>query len=122
MKNTISALSLCALFSLPGLAFGADNSLVGKWDLYIPTPNGENIVLAEITDQNGKLSGVLNGKRGKAPMKNLQTTENNFTFEQQMEKLFVTVSIEFKGSVVGDEINGEVETPGGPMPFRGIRK
>ena len=121
MKNTISALSLSAFMLYGSETMANQADALGKWDLYLPTPDGVDRVIAEFSGEPGSYTGIMEGKKGRVELKNVKLDGDSFSFEHDIEKLFMTMTVNFSGSVEGDRIEGEVETPMGMKAFKGVR-
>ncbi len=114
MKN-VARLALVAMFALAFVTVAAaqDAKVAGKWETTVETPNGTRTTTFTFEVNGDKLTGtVAGGRGGDAPLSGtVKGKEVAFTVKRMMRDQEIT--IEYKGTVEGDEIKGTVGTPQG---------
>jgi len=120
MKNIILLLSV--FLAYPTYAQTEEDSLLGLWDFQINTPDGIELVIVEITGQPGNYQGTFDGPKGKAQITNIEIDGAKFSFDHDVEKFFVNVTVTFNGIVEGEQLEGHLKTPMGLKEFNGVRK
>ena len=113
---------MCVLMAVSNFAMSDENSLLGSWDFSIPTPFGIDLVKVEVNGETGDYQGTLDGELGKSDMSNLKIEGSMFSFEQEVEKLFMSATLKFKGQVNGNKLKGSIDSPMGLKEFSGVRK
>jgi len=103
-------------------ALSEQGSLLGLWELSVPTPDGIDLVSVVVSGEPGNYQGTFDGKQGKEDMKNIKIDGAWFSFDQEIEKFFTTFTLSFNGVVEGNQLKGELDTPMGSKEFKGVRK
>ena len=124
--NSNSTLSLLIFLSLILIASRvASNTtaseLVGTWTLSIQTPRGLNHPTLEVVETDGVYSGTYNSARGPLQIKQITIEGDQFEFPLVISIPIGDISVQYRGSVSGNEISGLVINPRGEVPFRGVR-
>lgn len=95
-------------------------SIDGNWNLTLNTPMGaQNRALTLATD-GGTLTGTIAGPQGNVPIEDGVVDGDNVSWAMMAPQL--GAKIQFKGTVSGDSMNGNIELGAfGSAPFSGVR-
>ncbi|MFN0095512.1 MAG: hypothetical protein ACKVVT_12155 [Dehalococcoidia bacterium] len=93
----------------------------GTWNITIKTPMGDRPATLTLESAGG-LSGTFSNQRGSGPIYDASAEGDSFTCSADFEGAMGKMKLVFKGTVAGDNLNGEVEFgPMGAGPFSGTR-
>jgi zinc protease len=105
-------------------AAGAAN-LVGTWAIEITAPNGASMpATLTVNQENGKLTGKVNGQFGDADLTDVTVNGNNFDSNMKLNFGGQAISGKVSGSTAGGQMQGtiNVDMPNiSPLPFKGSR-
>lgn len=100
--------------------FQEPNPMVGEWDISIDTPVGAmNADLVVNEDLTGEMSSP---DMGSAPLNDLSVDGNNVSFSTTVDAQGMTITMNFNGTVEGDELNGSFDTDFGAISVSGTRQ
>ena len=90
---------------------------VGDWNFEFDTPQGPGTALVTVANDGTGLfsSGLL----GDVPLSNLAIDGNSVAFT--LENTLAGVPVHFSGTIEGDAIAGEFDTPIGALPVAATR-
>jgi hypothetical protein len=97
-----------------GKRFGAP--LIGKWELTSTSDRGTRKSTLTI---NGDLSGRYESFGGEIPIKDLKLEGNQVTFAVEMGYRDQTFKLDFKGTLEGDTLNGQMTSSRGTSEITG---
>jgi hypothetical protein len=94
----------------------------GTWKLVMKTPIGERKSTLALKDTGGSLSGKMTNEEGNSTdIFEGKASGNSISFKAAI-KSPMPLTLEFSGSVDGDQISGTVSASGvGNFPFSGTR-
>ncbi len=125
--RTLLAFGLSLAVALPMLTVADEAVVTGQWKLAVQTPNGvTNPVLtirqseARATGEAG-YSGTYVGPRGTFELAKIEVDGATFSFPLTVEMPMGAMALQYKGTVIGDKIEGVVGNPRGEIPFTGER-
>lgn len=106
-RNLILVAGLClVLVSLARVASAQDANVAGSWDLSSPGRDGNMVTQTLALQQDGtKLSGVLKGQRGDAPVTG-SIGGKNISFSVTRSTPNGDFKIDYTGTVDGDAMKG----------------
>ena len=112
--------ALCALLSIA--AHAAD--LVGVWTVTSEGRDGPRTSELTIRQDGDAYAGTIKGERGEMEIAtiNFDADKSTFDFVVTMEGRFIDIDVTYQGTVSGDAIEGNIDTPMGSAPFTGTRK
>lgn len=120
MKTIINFVT--ALFLLVvSTAFASGSALVGTWDSVQQAPMGEEAFTLIISEKNGILKGEIPGDVGPTEVRDLVVDGNEFSFKHTLHTFMGELDVQYFGTLDGDRISGQVESPVGNIPFSGNR-
>ncbi|MHC4509811.1 MAG: cyanophycinase [Planctomycetota bacterium] len=91
-------------------------SVFGEWLLIIETGRGS---LPQVLTLKEDMTGTYQMRDREVPIKELKIEEQEITFKQEMRFEERSFTIDFRGKVEGDIINGEFTTPEGKRDVKG---
>lgn len=96
------------ILALAASALASD--VAGKWNVTANAPDGNvyKVILA-VSEEGGKLSGVLDSERGTMPLRNVVYENNELRFDLVLDM----GAIPFKLKVDGDTLKGTLTAPDG---------
>lgn len=95
----------------------------GVYDITMETRRGMQTLELVIRAEGDGYVGELNGGRaGDREIASIIVDGDSFEFPMQIETPMGDMTLTYKGSVSGDEIMGNIETPMGARPFSGSRQ
>lgn len=110
MRKTLMALLCGALLSIT--AFAAD--LTGDWKAEMKTRNGDTREVTFKLKQDGNnLTGTMTGMRGDMQISNGKIDGDNVSFDTKMETPNGEFTINYTGTVSGDELKLKRNMPAG---------
>lgn len=118
MKTLLHA-SLALFGLLASLAATAD--IVGVWTLTVESPRGTQHPTLTITKNDSGYSGVYAGARGELPIPVIESDGTAFSFPLTISMPMGDMDLEYKGTVNGERMSGEIGNPMGSIPFEGER-
>ena len=84
--------------------------VVGRWDIELSTEGGEAIsATLKLKNNNGKLSGTLKSRYGKAKLKKIRLRRGVMSFVVEYEEDDRKLTVVFKGKPRGNSMTGKVE-------------
>ncbi len=103
-------------------AGGAAPRVAGTWNLTIDVP-GQSVASTLTLEQSAQtLTGTLSSDMFPAtPIRDGKTTPTGFTFSVTVNVGGSDIPVAFDGRVTGNEVEGTIDTPQGPVAFRGTR-
>ena len=103
---------LCLLFTLTlfaGLCLAAENPVVGKWNC-VSKSNGENSpelqTVLIVTEQNGTLSGKVQGPDFEMPIYDPKVDGDKFTFTIKINEQPYVIDAKLSGKTFEGKFNG----------------
>lgn len=118
MKRLLhAAIGLLAL--LASLTATAD--LAGIWTLTVESPRGTQHPTLTINRNDTGYSGVYAGARGELPIPVIESDGTSFSFPLTISMPMGDMDLEYKGTVNGEHMSGEIGNPMGSIPFQGER-
>ena len=81
-------------------------SIDGNWNLSISSAQGSQQASLKVKEDNGTLTGEMNGSLGMHPLQNGAINGNDVSWDIDIAQ--PQLHIEFSGSVEGDSISGTV--------------
>tara|TARA_B100000029_G_scaffold35732_3_gene33601 strand:- start:30281 stop:30637 length:357 start_codon:yes stop_codon:yes gene_type:complete len=92
---------------------------VGMWDVELNTPLGaQQVVLTIDTDGTGSFAGP----QGEQGIEGIMFDGNGLTFSLAFDAQGQSVTLDFSGSIEGNALNGEFNTPFGSLAVSGSRQ
>ncbi len=96
------------------------NPAIGAWDVNLNTPAGPiNAILTIADDGTGNMT--LEGL-GEAALSDIMVDGDALTFSANIDAGGTQMSLTFSGTVDGDELTGEIDSPFGAMALTGTRQ
>lgn len=92
---------------------------VGIWDVEMNTPVGSQQVELII---NADGSGNFAGPQGEQSIDGIAFDGNALNFSMTIDAQGQSITLDFSGSVQGDSLNGEFNTPFGALAISGSRQ
>lgn len=101
---------------------GKPASVGGVWSVTVDVP-GQSVPLTLTFDQQGSsLTGTMSSAMfGSVPIRNGRATSGGFTFDATVQFGGNELELTFNGRVTGNEVEGTVIAPDGPVAFSGSR-
>ena len=94
----------------------------GTYNIENDTPMGKQPGKLVLQSDGGSLSGTLSGQMGEQPFQNGSVNGDDFVFSVKISGPMGEMQLEFKGTVSGDAISGQVQAGSfGSSPFTGTR-
>ncbi len=93
----------------------------GNYSVTIDVPGQTLTGTLALTQQAATVSGSLQTQLGTAPVKDGKVTADGFTFTSTVDFGGSTIEIHVKGTVIGNQISGTIDSPQGVVPFSGTR-
>ncbi len=97
-------------------------SVSGTWDLTWETPRGAQTVTFVFAQDGMNVTGTARLRMGEVAIKDGMLHGDQFSFALEMRMGQRTMAQTFTATVVGDAMEGKVNTPRGENPFKGVRK
>ena len=113
----ISILSISAL--LAACAGTSTPPAVGVWDVSLNTPIGAQEAVLTIAPDG---SGSFSGDQGEQAFTGAVFEGNTFSYTTTIEAQGQSLTLDVSGTVEGDSLDGEFNTPFGPFPLTGTRR
>ena len=92
---------------------------VGIWDVELNTPLGAQQVVLTI-DADG--TGSMGGLQGEQEIEGITFDGNALNFSTSIDAQGQSITLDFSGSVEGEALNGEFNTPFGALAVIGSRQ
>jgi hypothetical protein len=100
----------------------AASALVGQWSVTVKAPTGAMASQLNIEERDGKLTGSQSGEGTTTPIDELRYDNGQLSWRSKVTKP-MTLKLEFRASVVGNEMSGKVNTGlMGSFPFTGVKE
>ena len=96
-------------------------SIIGTWALEVSAPRGVQHPTLKVAGDKDSYHGVLTGRRGQLPIKEMQVEENTFSFPLKVPTPMGEFELHYRGQIDGDLMQGKIDTPRGSIPFTGKR-
>ncbi|MCI0498309.1 MAG: M60 family metallopeptidase [Planctomycetales bacterium] len=114
----LTALALISAF-LTAQAVGAEKSGVfGRWELTTQSPRGAQIRVLTLKED---MTGTYQTRDSDAPIQDFKVNGDTVTFKVETGFGERSMTMEFKGQLKGNTLNGEFATPRGSRPVEGKR-
>ena len=97
-------------------------SVLGEWHFFLPSPDGVKKVTAIFQKESNHYLGHFQNEEGRQELNAVNVEGAHFSFEHEVSKFFMTITLTFNGEVKGDAVEGAIDTPKGEKSFYGIRK
>jgi hypothetical protein len=97
-------------------------SLVGKWNLTVDSPIGQQKVTVEVSRQNDVLGGTFTNSQGQTPLASARAEGDQAWFDAAAKTPFGEMQLSFHGTIEVDKIYGQCKTTFGSSPFEGTRE
>ena len=107
-----SAMAVCRAFMVMlvvgiASATAAEADLSGTWQLEIVSPQGTRTPIVTLTQTGTQLSGTYKSQRGEVPVSG-SIQGNDFILTVKLEGQTEKLTVEYKGHVDGNVLNGRV--------------
>ncbi|MDD2736781.1 MAG: hypothetical protein PHF56_22840 [Desulfuromonadaceae bacterium] len=96
-------------------------SVAGTYSIPVETPAGRVEITLVLKVKGKSLSGCTRAFSAEAPFNDGSVDGRDFTFTVSEMTPIGPIDLEYVGTVDGDEITGQVNTPRGPKLFTGVR-
>ena len=96
-------------------------SVAGTYTITIDIPGQPITATLAFVQQGSLLSGSMQSQLGTTPIKDGKVTADGFNFGGTVEFGGSMIEIIVRGSVNGNQINGTIDSPQGPVTFSGTR-
>jgi hypothetical protein len=94
----------------------------GNYNIDIETPMGKQSAKLTLNSDGDSLSGTLSGSAGEQTLSNGSVTGDDFSFSVTINGPTGEMQLNFKGTVSGDDVSGEVQLGSfGTASFKGTR-
>ena len=80
----------------------------GTWNITIQTPMGPREASLELTTGGGALRGTFSNQRGSSAIFDAAAHGDDISFSTDFEGAMGKMQLDFKGSVSGDSMDGDV--------------
>lgn len=99
------------------------NGLVGKWTITFEGAQGTRTNELTVVEADDGYTGSLVGQRGTTELASISVDGESFSFSFTMQTPAAgELAITYSGTVSGDTMSGNIETPMGGIPFTGVRE
>jgi len=95
-------------------------SAAGTWNLVMQTPIGERKVTLTLQSAGGTLTGKMSAEGNSTDIYEGKDSGNGATWKVNVQNP-MPLTLEFSGTVAGDQISGTVSAAVGSWPFSGSR-
>ncbi len=117
---------ICAVLFAVGLSWGSnaaadEPALTGEWTLSIDSPRGTRHPKLVVVAEDDNLSGTYHSARGPIPIEEIRFDGSEFSFPLQLKVPIGRIEVTYSGSILGDEMQGVVQSPRGEVRFTGER-
>ncbi len=122
-----TAIVAAALAVIPESSIRANaadaNPFLGRWDLTLKTPDGDQPSWLQVTEQGGQLKAEFTGRWGNArPLPKVEVTDGKITFVSPKEEEGSKSDLVFQGELKGNQLSGTVNGPDGKTwQWTGVR-
>ena len=113
------SLLIAAVLMFTGNVLADD--LIGTWTLTSDTPRGMQEAELIVRKAGDGLAGTLEGRRNRE-IAEIKRTDDGFSFVIELDTPRGSFRLAYKGKIEGDTLSGNIETPRGERPFKGVRK
>lgn len=96
-------------------------SVAGTYSIPVETPAGRVEITLVLNVEGNFLNGCTKVFSAEAPFKEGSMDGNDFTFKVNEMTPIGPIDLEYIGTVDGNKISGQVNTPLGPKFFNGVR-
>ena len=94
----------------------------GTYNIKQSTPHGERSSKLTLKTDGDSLSGIYEGPQGEQPFSGGTVSGNDVAWSVQMSSPMGEMKLDFKGTVIGDKISGQVQMGSfGSSDFEGTR-
>lgn len=98
-------------------------SIAGTWKISMDTPMGPQVASFTIIEENGAFKGTMTDPTGaSSEMEDLSVDGNSLTFKAAVNTPMGKLTLGYSGTVDGESISGNFQSPVGPMPYTGERQ
>ena len=99
----------------------APPTVAGKWDMTVDTDQGAMQAGLEIKLDGKKVTGMLNGPQGQAPIEG-EFADNKLTFSLSFDSPNGGMQVAFSGTLKDDgSLSGTLDYGQGQVPWRAVR-
>ena len=112
---------LAVMAATLGLAAWAEG-MAGVWLITTEGRQGTNTSTLTVTHDDSGYAGTLSGRRGTTEISSIAIDGDAFSFTITMQTRMGDIDLTYAGTISGDAIEGNIETPMGSRPFTGVRK
>lgn len=114
-------LSGATVTSLLTAAVAQADELAGEWTLSIDTPRGLQHPTLVVTRDGDNYTGIYNSMRGPIDVERIIRDGDNFAFPLVITVPIGDIEVNYRGTIAGDDMTGQVRNPRGTVPFTGKR-
>jgi len=97
-------------------------SVLGNWKLTMNTPMGTQTPTIIISEEGEDYKGTMDGPMGTVDLEEISIDGSSFGFKAEVDSPMGKIKLAFKGTVDGDSVSGQFDTPMGPTQFTGDRQ
>lgn len=101
---------------------GETAGVAGTWKLTMETPMGTQEPIVTIEGEGGSFNGTIESPMGRAVLEDILFEDNRVEFKAEVDSPMGKMMLFVKGTIDGDKISGNFETPMGPTPFTGLKQ
>jgi hypothetical protein len=116
-----TVLASTVLSSLLTASVTQADELAGEWTLSIETPRGLQHPTLVITRDGDNYTGIYNSMRGPLEIDAISRDGDKFAFPLVITVPIGDIEVNYRGTIAGDDMTGQVENPRGTVPFTGKR-